>query len=154
MLPPPPVLALVANLAQRAMSRDARPPTAVRAAAAAAIAAASAAVAGAAARQFGREGTTKDPMHPDRASALVTAGVNGLTRNPMYVGMTGLLVANAVRRGSWAALLPAAVFALVMDRWQVAAEESAMLATFGADYEAYRAEVPRWFGSGSVPHRG
>jgi protein-S-isoprenylcysteine O-methyltransferase Ste14 len=62
----------------------------------------------------------------------------------MYVGMTGLLVANAIRRGSWAALLPAAVFTLVIDRLQIAAEERALLAKFGADFEAYRATVPRW----------
>ena len=33
---------------------------------------------------------------------------------------------------------------LVIDRLQITAEESALLANFGADYEAYRASVPRW----------
>ena len=51
-----------------------------------------------------------DPLHPDRAGQLVVEGPNGLTRNPMYVGMAGVLVAHAVRRGSWTALLPAALF--------------------------------------------
>jgi protein-S-isoprenylcysteine O-methyltransferase Ste14 len=64
----------------------------------------------------------------------------------MYVGLTGLLVANAVRRGSWQALLPVAAFTIVIDRFQIAAEESALLANFGADYEAYRDTVPRWLG--------
>ena len=89
-------------------------------------------------------------MHPERASALITTGPNAVTRNPMYVGLTGLLVANAVRRGSWVALLPVATFVLVIDRVQVAAEESALLANFGADYEAYRATVPRWLGRRSA----
>jgi Fur family ferric uptake transcriptional regulator len=57
----------------------------------------------------------------------------------MYVGMTGLLVANALRRGSWLALPPVAAFTLVIDRLQVAAEEAALVGNFGADYEAYRA---------------
>jgi len=62
----------------------------------------------------------------------------------MYVGLAGLLVANAVRRGSWTALLPVAAFALVVDRIQIAPEEAALRARFGADFEAYRATVPRW----------
>jgi protein-S-isoprenylcysteine O-methyltransferase Ste14 len=71
----------------------------------------------------------------------------------MYVGLAGMLVANAVRLGSWKALLPVAAFTLVIDRLQIAAEESALFANFGADYEAYRAAVPRWLGSRSVTPR-
>jgi protein-S-isoprenylcysteine O-methyltransferase Ste14 len=80
----------------------------------------------------------------------VTTGVNSMTRNPMYVGMAGLLVANAMRLGSWTALFPAAVFTVVIDRVQIAAEEPALLANFGAEYEAYRTSVPRWVGLRSV----
>lgn len=68
----------------------------------------------------------------------------------MYAGLAGLLVANAVRLGSWRALLPVAAFTLVIDRLQIAAEESALLVNFGADYEAYRATVPRWLGRTSL----
>lgn len=68
----------------------------------------------------------------------------------MYAGLAGLLVANAVRLGSWRALLPVAAFTLVIDRLQIAAEESALLVNFGADYEAYRAAVPRWLGRTSL----
>jgi protein-S-isoprenylcysteine O-methyltransferase Ste14 len=108
--------------------------------------AASVALAGAASAQFRRAGTTVDPVHPARASALVTTGPNSLTRNPMYVGLTGLLVSHAIRRGSWAALAPVAVFAFVIDRVQIPPEEAALTAQFGADYEAYRSRVPRWVG--------
>lgn len=75
---------------------------------------------------------------------LVTSGVNAISRNPMYVGMAGLLIANATRLGSSTALLPVAVFTVVIDRVQIAAEEPALLANFGAEYESYRASVPRW----------
>ena len=112
--------------------------------AAGAIALASGALASAAAGQFRRLGTTIDPVDPARASVLVTTGVNSISRNPMYVGLTGLLVANALRRGSWPALLPVGAFVIVIDRVQVAAEESALRARFGADYETYCAAVPRW----------
>jgi protein-S-isoprenylcysteine O-methyltransferase Ste14 len=154
MLPPPPVLAVAAALAQRVLTRDTQPPTAGRAVAAGATAAASAALAAASARQFRARGTTLEPFDPAQASVLVTTGANTVSRNPMYVGLAGLLIANAVRRGSWMAVLPVGAFVLVIDRLQIAAEESALLAKFGADYEAYRAAVPRWLGPGSfVPRR-
>src|SRR5690606_3546902 len=34
---------------------------------------------------FRRSSTTVDPVHPERASSLVTGGVYRYTRNPMYV---------------------------------------------------------------------
>lgn len=114
---------------------------------------ASVALAGAADVAFQRRGTTIKPFDPGQASVLVTSGANAISRNPMYVGLTGLLLANAIRRGSWAALLPAAAFVAVIDRWQIKAEESALLAKFGADYEAYRARVPRWLGRTSPASR-
>ena len=93
------------------------------------------------------------PVHPEQASVLVTTGANALSRNPMYVGLTGLLVANAVRLGAKRALIPVAAFTVVIDRLQIAAEESALLTKFGADYEAYRATVPRWLGARSFARR-
>jgi protein-S-isoprenylcysteine O-methyltransferase Ste14 len=38
----------------------------------------------------------------------------------------------------------AAAAAIVIDCMKIAAEEPALLTNFGADYEAYRASVPRW----------
>ena len=148
--PPPPLLALAAGFAQRAMTKGALPPSAARALSATAIAGASIGLAAASAQQFRRQGTTVEPFDPSRAAVLVTTGVNAVSRNPMYVGMAGLLVSNALRRGSWTALLPAAVFTVVIDRVQIAAEEPALLANFGAEYEAYRASVPRWLDFRSV----
>ena len=107
---------------------------------------ASGAVAGVANQTFRRSGTTDDPFRPERASVLVTSGMNAVTRNPMYVGMAGLLVAHAVRRGSWASLAPVAAFVAVVDRYQVRFEEAALRVRFGDDYEAYCAAVPRWLG--------
>lgn len=148
--PPPPLLALAAGFAQRPLAPSAQPPSAARAVVATAIAGASIGMAAASARQFRRLGTTVEPFDPSRATALVTTGVNAVSRNPMYVGMAGLLVANATRLGSWTALLPVAAFTVVMDRVQIAAEEPALLANFGAEYDAYRASVPRWLDPRSV----
>ena len=150
---PPPLLALAAGFTQQALSKGAPSPSAARKLVATALAGASVGLAGASAREFRRQGTTVEPFEPSRAAVLVTTGANAVSRNPMYVGMTGLLVANAIRRGSWMALLPAAVFTLVIDRLQIVAEEPALLATFGAEYAAYRASVPRWLDHRSVTIR-
>ncbi|QBX55036.1 isoprenylcysteine carboxylmethyltransferase family protein [Nocardioides seonyuensis] len=146
MRPPPPLLALAAGFAQRALDRRGRPPTKSRNAAAALTAAASLALAGASAAQFHRSGTTVEPFEPSKSTALVTGGVNQLTRNPMYVGMAGLLVADSLRRGSLVGLAPVAGFVAVMNAFQVAVEEHALQEKFGNDYEAYCASVPRWIG--------
>lgn len=141
---PPPAVALAAALVQRSLSRGAPRPSAGRAAGAVGLAVASGALAGAAASRFQRTGTTLEPFHPDRASVLVTEGANAVTRNPMYVGLAGMLLAHAVWRGSWTALLPLAGYVGFIDRAQIAAEETALDARFGPDYDAYRATTPRW----------
>jgi protein-S-isoprenylcysteine O-methyltransferase Ste14 len=141
---PPPALALAAALVQRALTRGAPPPTSARNAGAGVVTALSVGLAGAASTKFHRVGTTVDPVDPTRASVLITTGVNSITRNPMYIGLSGVLVAYAIRRGAWLALLPVAAFVALIDRVQIAAEEKALSARFGADYDAYRAQVPRW----------
>ena len=85
---------------------------------------------------------------------LVTSAVNARTRNPMYVGLVGLLLANAIRRGSPWGLAPVAAFILLMDRVQIPAEEAALSERFGTDYEAYRARVPRWLDRRSFGRSG
>ena len=54
---------------------------------------------------FRRARTTVNPLSPDSASDLVTQGIYRLTRNPMYLGFTLILV-------GWAVLL-ASLFAFI-----------------------------------------
>jgi protein-S-isoprenylcysteine O-methyltransferase Ste14 len=143
---PPPLVALVAASAQRALTGATPAPNPGPALVSATLCLASMALAGTAAGQFRRSGTTVEPFHPERASALVTTGANSISRNPMYVGMAGVLVAHALWRRSWAALLPAAGFVLFVDRLQIEPEESALAEKFAGEYEAYRSATPRWLG--------
>ncbi|MEJ8840217.1 methyltransferase family protein [Ramlibacter sp. AN1133] len=93
---------------------------------------------------FLRQRTTINPLRPENASALVTAGVYRVTRNPMYVGMGLLLTAWAVNLSTpWPFLGPVA-FVLYMNRFQIAAEERALQARFGDEWSAYAARVRRW----------
>lgn len=142
---PPLGLAALAGLAQHAMARKISVSSG-RAACAGVLTASSAGLLGASVLQFRRLNTTVNPVDPPQSASLVTTGVNGFSRNPMYVGMAGLLVAHAVLRGSWIGSLPVGGFILAIDRCQIPAEETALQAHFGEEYATYRARVPRWLG--------
>ena len=118
------------------------------------VLAASAGLLGSAVGAFRRQGTTVDPLAPERASRLVSDGPFQVTRNPMYVAMAGALVADAIARRSLLRLLPAAGFVLVINEAQIGAEERAMAARFGAEWEQYAAATPRWLGLRSLSGRG
>ena len=94
--------------------------------------------------QFLRSRTTTNPLKPDSASALVSGGIYRFTRNPMYLGLATLLLAWAIYLGNLAALAGLPLFILYMNRFQIAPEERALEARFGAEYIAYRARVRRW----------
>jgi protein-S-isoprenylcysteine O-methyltransferase Ste14 len=93
---------------------------------------------------FLRRRTTINPLKPDSASALVTGGIYRFTRNPMYLGSATLLLAWALYLGNVAAFAGVPLFILYMNRFQIAPEERALEARFGAEYLAYRTRVPRW----------
>lgn len=108
------------------------------------VAVASIATSTAAARTLAAHGTTIAASDPADASALVTDGVFGRTRNPIYLGLTLLLKAVAIWTGRVRCLLPVATFVVWIDRLQIPAEEAALAARFGTEYEAYRGSTRRW----------
>lgn len=143
---PPPAYAAAAATAQVLLTRGRRP-TRLSGLLGASLAAGSLGVAVSATRLFHQHGTTDLPFHPEQTTVLVTAGPFARTRNPMYVGLVGMLVGHALARRSLRALLPAAALVAVVDRLQIAAEEAALSAKFGAEYDAYCDRVPRWLGA-------
>lgn len=148
---PPPVIVLAAAGAQRLLSRNGNRPGPLRRVAALTMVGAAAGLAGSAAGLFRAAGTTVDPHHPERSTALVTTGVFRLTRNPIYVGFSVALLAHVVYRGSPLALLPLVGYLTWIDRLQVPAEESALRAQFGDAWDVYSSTVPRWLGWTSRP---
>ena len=93
---------------------------------------------------FKRASTTINPFRPQNTTALVTTGVYRRTRNPMYVGLTLVLLGWAAFLVSAWALLGPVVFVLYITRFQIAPEERVLSAKFGAEYAAYRSRVRRW----------
>lgn len=95
-------------------------------------------------RAFRQAKTTVNPVKPEAASSVVTGSVFSFTRNPMYVGLTSLLVGWAVWLSvPWVFLGPVAL-ALFLTRFQIIPEERVMSAKFGRDYDEYRKRVRRW----------
>lgn len=94
--------------------------------------------------QFWRARTTVNPLKPEAASALVIAGIYRWTRNPMYLGMAIVLAAWGIYLANLGALAVAALFVAYINRFQIAPEERALEARFGADFAAYRRAVRRW----------
>ena len=95
-------------------------------------------------RLFVHAGTTPDPRSPERASELVTSGVYRLSRNPMYLGDSIMLLGIGLWFGSLAALACIAVFIVYTDRVQISREETALRDRFGERYADYCARVRRW----------
>lgn len=95
-------------------------------------------------RAFDRARTTVDPLRPERASALVTSGIYRRTRNPMYVALAIALLAWGLWLAHPLALPGVIAFVAWMSRHQIAPEERALQALFGAEFERYCSEVRRW----------
>jgi len=93
-------------------------------------------------RQFKRHETTVKPFQ--QSSALVTAFPFSISRNPMYLGMSLLLLGVALLMGTVAALIPVVIFPYVMDRLFIRVEEKMLAETFGREWEEYQSRVRRW----------
>ena len=93
---------------------------------------------------FRKAGTTVHPMDPEKASALVSVGVYGLSRNPMYLGLLFGLVAWALYLSSLWGIISCVFFVAYMNRFQIIPEERAMGELFGEEFDVYRKSVRRW----------
>ena len=89
------------------------------------------------------------------AEDLVTEGVYRLCRNPMYVGNLLIVAGLAVASNSLTCLLVVIAAVRVCRIIAIVAAEEAFLRNkFGAAYDQYAADVPRWLPRLSAPGRG
>lgn len=97
----------------------------------------------AASNRFTAAGTAIPPNKP--TTSIVTTGIYGFTRNPMYLGMSLFLAGLGLALNQlWFLLaLPFAIFAVT--KLAIEREESYLAAKFGAEYLSYKTQVRRWF---------
>lgn len=144
---PPPLVALLVAAAMWVGARFAPPlalPRDIALLAAASLCLAGIAAAGAAIVAFRRARTTVNPTRPQETSALVSSGIYGLSRNPMYAGLLLVLAGWTVYLSSPWLLAGPVGFILYMNRFQIVPEERLLSEKFGGAYAAYRSTVRRW----------
>lgn len=94
--------------------------------------------------KFRQHKTTITPLHPETTTALVTSGLYGYTRNPMYLGMAFCIAGIGVGLGSLLTLVVLPIFVWIITHRQILAEEQALNELFGKKYRNYMAKVRRW----------
>ncbi|EHI3196206.1 isoprenylcysteine carboxylmethyltransferase family protein [Salmonella enterica] len=88
--------------------------------------------------------TTLNPLHAEKSTTLVTGGCYAWSRNPIYLGMSGLQSAFALSIGSFAGILAVPLFMLVIARLHIDFEEEQLRKHFGLEWEHYERQVRRW----------
>jgi protein-S-isoprenylcysteine O-methyltransferase Ste14 len=91
---------------------------------------------------FERAGTTHKLAGEN--TTLVIEGPFRWSRNPIYVGLTLIVLGIAIYGGSVPFLLAPVVFFLTLNFGFVPWEERRLEATFGDPYRAYQQQVRRW----------
>lgn len=93
-------------------------------------------------RSYQRRGSEIHTFREPRS--LVTTGAFRISRNPMYLGLCGVLAAAALVAGTPWGWLVVIAFAGLCQGWYIPFEERAAEEAFGEPYRAYRARTPRW----------
>jgi protein-S-isoprenylcysteine O-methyltransferase Ste14 len=76
---------------------------------------------------------------------LIMQGPYGVVRNPIYLGMFGLLVQVGLTLSYWQALAGAAVIFLIGTQIRIRTEEKILRDAFGANFDEYARRVPAFF---------
>jgi protein-S-isoprenylcysteine O-methyltransferase Ste14 len=76
---------------------------------------------------------------------LVMSGPYRLVRNPIYLGLFGLLLATAIAASRWWAACIAIVVFLLANWIRIRSEERSLRATFGQQFEDFARRVPALF---------
>jgi protein-S-isoprenylcysteine O-methyltransferase Ste14 len=85
---------------------------------------------------------TPAPIAPTKR--LVVEGLHRYIRNPMYVGVGLVILAQAVLFRSWHIVEYLGFFAGAIQLFVLLYEEPTLGKQFGSEYEEYRQRVPRW----------
>lgn len=105
-----------------------------------AIAAASGWLIETAIRMLGRQWALRARLVEDHK--LITVGPYAHVRNPIYTGMSGMLIATGLAMEHWIALIAAILLFAVGTVIRVRSEEKLLRSAFGKEFDDYAARVP------------
>ena len=91
---------------------------------------------------FKKNETTVKP--DEKPSVLIQSGPFNISRNPMYLGMTILLIGIGFILGSIISFVGAILFVVAMEIAFITQEEKNLQEQFGEEFNAYRKKVRRW----------
>ncbi|MDO4251075.1 MAG: isoprenylcysteine carboxylmethyltransferase family protein [Moraxella sp.] len=94
--------------------------------------------------QFKQAKTTVNPMTPNQSNKIVNTGIFSVSRNPMYLGMTIILIGVAIYLGELMAFIWVIGFVLYMTKFQIKPEERILSEKFGDEFKQYCQAVRRW----------
>ena len=92
--------------------------------------------------RFMQARTTLDPH--GSVSEIVTGGIFGISRNPIYLGFVCLLIGFPFIFGSYWGLILSPFFILLMNTLVIQHEEAYLEKKFGEVYTSYKSRVRRW----------
>ena len=93
---------------------------------------------------FKKQKTTVNPLQPEKASSLVISGVFKYSRNPMYLGLSLILLSVAIQFNFFGGILIVFVFIAFITKFQIIPEEIAMEKLFGEEFIRYKKKTRKW----------
>ena len=91
---------------------------------------------------FRRAGTTLNPH--GQAARLVTSGIYGFTRNPIYLGFLFIVVGISLDSGSYWGILLAPILIILFNQLVIGPEEEYLASKFDEQFNSYKQKVRRW----------
>jgi protein-S-isoprenylcysteine O-methyltransferase Ste14 len=91
---------------------------------------------------FRRARTTLQPR--GRVTHLITSGIYGFTRNPVYLGFLLIVIGISLDSGSYWGILLAPVLVILFNQFVIRPEEEYLASTFGEQFTSYKEKVRRW----------
>ena len=91
---------------------------------------------------FKKSGTTIIPY--EIPTSLVTSGPFRISRQPIYLGMTTILLGETILLGSFITFILPVIFAILMEIIFIPMEEKNLEIVFGEKYLDYKKKVRRW----------
>ena len=93
---------------------------------------------------FKNHETTVNPISIEKASSLVVTGIFKYSRNPMYLGMSFILLGLTLKYNLIGGLIFTGLFMLFITIFQIKPEETAMEKLFDQEWKDYVSNVRRW----------